>query len=422
MPSYIKDTTHFINIIESLTIPTNSILMTMDITSLYTNIPLDEARTVIKELLDTRNPPAPPTHFLMDLLDIVLENNYFRCKSQFFLQIFGVTMGSPVAPALANLYIASMEENLILNTEKNNYLPEIIYYGRFIDDIFMVIKSLETAILFSQWINTLHEHIKFSSHSNQHEINFLDITVYKMQDKLRVINYCKPTDKNSILHYTSFHHHKLKTNLPFSQLMRLKCNTSSPWDFEIETHTFKKQFQERGYPSRVINIAIRKVNHIDRSHLLRYSPKTYPSRIIWPLRLTQFSSNICEIVKKHWHMIKEIPGCQNTPMVAYKRTKNFKDMLIRSDFISPTTHNKSNLKGHTFCGHCDVCVHSLNTKQFTHPTLRITIPLNSFTTCATDQVIYVLQCECNLLYVGMTTRSVRSRILEHRSRIKKQIQ
>ena len=39
IPSYIKDTNHFINKVNNFSVPVNSILVTMDIRSLYTSIP-----------------------------------------------------------------------------------------------------------------------------------------------------------------------------------------------------------------------------------------------------------------------------------------------------------------------------------------------------------------------------------------------
>ena len=40
--SYLKDTTHFINFIENTKVPRNTILVSVDVTSLYTNIPQEE--------------------------------------------------------------------------------------------------------------------------------------------------------------------------------------------------------------------------------------------------------------------------------------------------------------------------------------------------------------------------------------------
>ena len=50
--SYLKDTTHFINIVEGTIVPKNTILVSMDVTSLYTNIPQEEGITTICKAYD----------------------------------------------------------------------------------------------------------------------------------------------------------------------------------------------------------------------------------------------------------------------------------------------------------------------------------------------------------------------------------
>ena len=45
--SYLKDTTDFINFIENTIVPENIILVSVDVTSLYTNIPQEEDITTV---------------------------------------------------------------------------------------------------------------------------------------------------------------------------------------------------------------------------------------------------------------------------------------------------------------------------------------------------------------------------------------
>ena len=45
--SYIKDTTHFINFIANTPLPDNAILVSLDVCSLYTNIPQEEGILVV---------------------------------------------------------------------------------------------------------------------------------------------------------------------------------------------------------------------------------------------------------------------------------------------------------------------------------------------------------------------------------------
>uniref|UniRef100_A0A803TNU1 Reverse transcriptase domain-containing protein n=1 Tax=Anolis carolinensis TaxID=28377 RepID=A0A803TNU1_ANOCA len=186
--SYIKDTTHFINTIESLYIPQQCTLMSLDIASLYTNIPLNEIRTIIQDLFDSRESKIPPTHFLVDLLDIVLDNNYFRFDSKYYLQIWGIAMGSSLAPSAANLSVSHLETIFIFNKIHNPYLTDMLYYGRFLDDIFTIFNSYEKAQSFSDWINTIHPNMKFTSTISSTNINFLDVIVHKDGNGVYVTN------------------------------------------------------------------------------------------------------------------------------------------------------------------------------------------------------------------------------------------
>ena len=45
--SYLKDTTHFINFLNKTKVPENTILVSMDVTSLYTNIPQEEGINIV---------------------------------------------------------------------------------------------------------------------------------------------------------------------------------------------------------------------------------------------------------------------------------------------------------------------------------------------------------------------------------------
>ena len=64
--SYLKDTTDFINFIERTKVPKGTILVSMDVTSLYTNIPQEEGIRTICAAYDAfhKNKPPIPTQQL----------------------------------------------------------------------------------------------------------------------------------------------------------------------------------------------------------------------------------------------------------------------------------------------------------------------------------------------------------------------
>ena len=68
-------------------------------------------------------------------LQLILNNNYFEFNGKYYLQTHGTAMGTPVAPSYANLFMAALEEQLLLNAP-NGLIP--FEWIRFIDDIFAI--------------------------------------------------------------------------------------------------------------------------------------------------------------------------------------------------------------------------------------------------------------------------------------------
>ena len=78
--SYLEDTTHFINIVEETIVPKNTILVSMDVTSLYTNIPQEEGIITICKAYDIfyKNNPPMPTNYLKEMFRLILQENSFQ--------------------------------------------------------------------------------------------------------------------------------------------------------------------------------------------------------------------------------------------------------------------------------------------------------------------------------------------------------
>ena len=78
--SYLKDTTDFINLIETTRVPKNAILVSMDVTSLYTNIPQEEGVETVCKTYDSfyKDSPPIPTLYLKRALKLILQENSFE--------------------------------------------------------------------------------------------------------------------------------------------------------------------------------------------------------------------------------------------------------------------------------------------------------------------------------------------------------
>ena len=100
LPSYIKDTVDFINKIKDFKFKSKkSYLVTLDVSSLYTNIPHSDGIDACKHFLNKRCDGLLKSQDITKLIQLVLENNYFKFDDEFYPQKMGTAMGSSMAPS-----------------------------------------------------------------------------------------------------------------------------------------------------------------------------------------------------------------------------------------------------------------------------------------------------------------------------------
>ena len=121
LPAYLKDTTQFINKISEIPVEQNTWLVTVDVKSLYTNIPNDEGIQACYEAWRARentDPQHPPADVLRHLLEIVLKLNTFEFDNKYYLQKFGTAMGSKLTPAYANTFMRKLEKVILTGSTR----------------------------------------------------------------------------------------------------------------------------------------------------------------------------------------------------------------------------------------------------------------------------------------------------------------
>ncbi|XP_075440576.1 protein-L-isoaspartate O-methyltransferase domain-containing protein 1 isoform X1 [Ascaphus truei] len=274
MATYVKDTTDFMAHINNLTFdPSKCILFTLDVTSLYTNIPHREGLDAIRSKLSNRTiTTGPPSEFLLLLMEIILNKNFFRFERTYYLQLSGTAMGSNMAPSYANLYMDMYEQTHILYDAP--YAQHIQKYVRYIDDIFILWSGDTTELnIFVEHLNSFPSKIRFTLCYSELEIPFLDTMVYKKGGTLATRLYQKATDKNTLLHASSHQPVPLKKGLPYSQLLRVKRITSDPGKVDVALMTMATRFLERGYSPADVKYALDRVTALDRKALESGRPR-----------------------------------------------------------------------------------------------------------------------------------------------------
>ena len=108
--SYIKDTTHFITLINDITVEEKDLLVTIDVSSLYTNIIHEEGLEAMRSWMIENNISQQRAQFIKILGTLVLKNNYFEFNGY-------NSMGTRIAPNYAIIFMHKIETELLKNPD-----------------------------------------------------------------------------------------------------------------------------------------------------------------------------------------------------------------------------------------------------------------------------------------------------------------
>ena len=116
-PHHIQSTSNFVNKAKKITLQQGECLTSYDVTALFTSVPIEPALKIIRGLLEKDEKLQDRTVLsvqdIIDLLGFCLNNTYFSFQNEFYEQVEGAAMGSPVSPIVANLYIEHSEREAL---------------------------------------------------------------------------------------------------------------------------------------------------------------------------------------------------------------------------------------------------------------------------------------------------------------------
>ena len=226
-------------------------MISFDVTSLFTNIPLSEAIDIAINLIFENSPDIKFTkRELRKLFRIATSETHFTFNGSIFDQVDGVAMGSPLAPVLANLFMGFHEQNWI--EQATNVKP--IFYKRYLDDIFAVFESESDADAFYSYLNTRHENIKFTFEKEKdNKLPFLDILINNNESDLQTSVFHKKTYTGLLMNYFSFVPNCYKLDLIKLLVDRMYRINNSWTGFDKELKDFKNIIQKNQYPLKMID-------------------------------------------------------------------------------------------------------------------------------------------------------------------------
>ena len=332
-------------------------LVSFDVTSLFTQVPIDEALKVVETrltkdptLVDRTSIPVPQ---LMELIELCLRSTYFQFQDDFFEQIDGTPMGSPLSPVIANLFIENLEE---LAMHSAPLKPSL--WLRYVDNTFVIWPHGEQNLQsFHAYLNQLSTNIQFTiEEEKEGQLAFLDVLVTHNEDRLSTAVYRKPTHTERYILYHSHHHPRMLTGGMRDRAIRICDNTSK----QPEMEHLVRVFEANGFPEELVRKTLAKSQGQQEQ---RQPPEEEGS--LRTLHIPMCGASV-----------RRLRSAPLGVKAVFKSQSTLKQMLVKVKQKRPEEEKK--------------------------------------------EVVYQVPCnDCSKVYIGETKRTLKVRIAEHKQAVKK---
>ena len=235
----------------------NLFMASLDVDSLFTNIPLEETIDICVDGLFQENDVIDKMtkEDFRSLLESAAQESCFTFDNILYRQIDGVAMGSPLGPCFANAFLCYHEKSWLDNCP-SEFKP--VYYRRYVDDIFVLFSSPDHLPQFQEYLNKQHRNINFTSEVEENDcLPFLDISVKRDPNKFATNIYRKPTFSGVYSNFSSFIPIGYKFGLVFTLLHRMFKIVCDASVFRDEVRKLRDILLKNGYPVSFIDNCIR---------------------------------------------------------------------------------------------------------------------------------------------------------------------
>ncbi len=332
-------------------------MLSCDVVSLYTTIPLNEALESFKDYISNTIDITTlgfDKDTIITLAELCLKDNYFCYGQKYYEQLVGLPMGGSLSSLIANIYMHTIDSKIV---NLPNGLAPIVYY-RYVDDIFCVI-SKPNLDKFKETINNLDNNIKFTFEDEiEGKLPFLDVEVTRNESYFSTDIYRKEIASNIILHYHSYHAKTQKIGLIYFFVHRAVKICSSPMSLAREIDFLKRNFLDHSYPIKIINKHFSKaISKFKTPKPVNSEKKEYKAFFSFPYTGND-NSNFKRVCNNAQIMVGQTPGNKIINMRA-----NYKEKIL---------------------------------------------PMNQ------SNIVYRINCmQCDKSYIGETGRSLKTRLSEH---------
>ena len=393
--AHLKNTDSFLSWLKRIDVSDLGGFASLDVTNLYGSIPRHDSETelgvysILEKFISLYKDKDATFNILhtkdiMELIKLALENDYIIHKGDVYKQINGLSMGNPLAPQVAIIYMDSIE-NKILESFPINMRPQ---WKRYIDDVFLIWPRSNNLQAILNKCNMVSKYIKFTSETPNDDglLPYLDCEIYLKNNQFQSRLYMKPIHSGCIHPWLSNGPISQKRSIVIGEYNRATKRSFSVTDKVRSIEKVKERFMRNGYPEEFLNTTLNlfyKQQKSKRQDGLEEHQQREKKQKKTYMRIP-FTS---EIMKRKMMALIRRTGLQDQVRLGFDIGTS-----LKRKFHPP--------KEKPLCSSaCETCMSSSRTNQ-----------------CMTKNVIYKITCQkCNKIYIGETKRMVGRRIQEHQS-------
>jgi hypothetical protein len=208
-----------------------------------------------------------------------------------------------------------------------------LFYGRYIDDIFLIFKGTEMEL--KSFLNSFDTHRAFSTQLkitwtySKDSIEFLDLVIHSKPGTLLLSTHQKALNKYLYIPFCSYHPKENKIGFIKAELIRYIRNSSTYSAFATMARKFFLRLRTRGYPPRFLLWVFGQISYQDRPKYLAPSQSTYDPALV-PFVTTYNPIWETPYIRKGLRKFaKDNPTYR--PIVSFKRNKNIGDIINKAN-------------------------------------------------------------------------------------------
>ena len=190
-------------------------LISFDVVSLFTKVPVPDILSYLSTELENHNFTLSSST-IIQLVAICVNDCRFTFNNKYYKQTFGMPMGNSLSPLLVNLYMEFFEKHYVYS------IPNIVLkWYRYVDDVICLWPREDSVDNFLNSINNCVPSIKFTTEIEQNnQLPFLDLIIHRQPNCFKYSVYRKPTNNLSYIHYYSGHSMHIKKAVFISMYLR----------------------------------------------------------------------------------------------------------------------------------------------------------------------------------------------------------